>query len=446
MAPPARSIDTDVVVVGAGPSGAAAAHWARRHGLDVVVVDKSPFPRDKTCGDGLTATCLRELEAMGVDVRGVAQPILRTEMTGPYGSHLDLPMEAGLRPGAWMSGVVRRVDFDPLVLGAALDAGAELHEATVTAVAHDADGVSVHCHAGDGDGGDGGFTVRARHCIGADGAYSVVRRLVATDDPARMPGMHAVRQYMEAPESNLLSVYFDATLLPGYGWIFPLPGGGVNIGVGVQRDPADHGEETRAALTNDRGRVGLRGLAALYRRFLERPDVRERLGGDPVALENPLSDGDERVRAWPIPADPDLHCVGDGRILLVGDAARLADPITGEGLGQALLSGRLAADAVATGDPTDAAARYRDALDDELGRDMRFARLLLRAMRHRRGVEWAFAAIDTNSWTRRNFARWMYEDYPRALVLTPSRWRDHSMRGRGAYADRRTTSAVRPTV
>jgi flavin-dependent dehydrogenase len=440
MSSPASSFDTDVVVVGAGPAGAAAALWACRHGLDVMIVDKSPFPRDKTCGDGLTATCLRELEAMDVDVRGVAQPILRTEMTGPYGSHLDLPMEAGLRPGALMSGVVRRVDFDPLVLGAARDAGAALREATVTTVSDDGDGVTVH-----GNDDDGGFSVRARHCIGADGAYSIVRRHFATDDPARMPGMHAIRQYMDAPESNLLSVFFDESLLPGYGWIFPLPGGGVNIGVGVQRDPADHGEVTRAALTNDRGRVALRGLAGLYRGFLERPDVRDRLGGDPVARANPLTD-DDRVRAWPIPADPDLGCVGAGRILLVGDAARLADPITGEGLGQALLSGRLAADAVAAAAPVTTAVRYRGALDAELGRDMRFARFLLRALRHRRGVEWAFAAIDTNSWTRRNFARWMYEDYPRALVLTPSRWRDHSMRGRGAYGGRRTTHTVRNVV
>jgi flavin-dependent dehydrogenase len=270
-------------------------------------------------------------------------------------------------------------------------------------------------------------TVRARWVVGADGAYSTVRRAAQGGVPDRLPGMHGVRRYVDAPASDLLSVYFPAELLPGYGWIFPMPGGGVNVGIGVQRSEDDCGTICREELSRAKGRFALGGLGRMFREFLGRPEVVSRIG------EVGPDSEDARVRAWPIPSDPDLTFVGSGRCLLVGDAARLVDPMTGEGIGQALISSRLAARVIATGDTSDAAARYRRALDLELGRDLRFARWMLRIMKRRRGVEWGFKVAAFNDWTRRNVARWMYEDYPRAYLGTPDRWGRHSMRGRGAY-------------
>jgi len=268
--------------------------------------------------------------------------------------------------------------------------------------------------------------VEAEHVVGADGAWSKVRRMFFPGEPPTPPGMHAVRQYVDAPESDSLATYFSAELLPGYGWIFPLPGGGANVGIGVHRDPAVLGEITRERLRSRSGRIATGALGGLFREFLARPDVVERLG-----RHRPR----DRVRAWPIPADPTLSRVATERVLLVGDAARLVDPMTGEGIGQALSSGRIAAESILTGSsPTEVAGTYRDHIDRELGSDLRFALLLVRGLRHRRGVEWSLRAAGRNDWTARNFARWLWEDYPRAVLLTPSRWMEHSLRGTGAYA------------
>ncbi len=126
----------------------------------------------------------------------------------------------------------------------------------------------------------------------------------------------------------------------------------------------------------------------------------------------------------------------------MGDAAGVVDPLTGEGIAQALETGILAGEAVATpGD--DVAARYRRAVRSALGPDLRFAAALQRMLAHPVGCRTAMAAVAMSPWTRRNFARWMFEDYPRALLLTPSRWRRGVLTRPGAYA---APSAVAPPV
>ncbi|MCC7077829.1 MAG: NAD(P)/FAD-dependent oxidoreductase [Acidimicrobiia bacterium] len=417
---------TDVVVVGGGPAGSAAALWAMRLGLECVITDKASFPRDKTCGDGLTATALREIETLGIDVRPHVQPVRRTVLTGPYGKRIELPLVGGTATPSVMCAVMARAELDRMLLEAAAAGGAKVRDGcAVTALTPGRDSVEVTLGSGRAR-----ETIRARWVIGADGAYSTVRRAVAGRADGRLPGMHAIRQYLDAPASDVLSVYFPAELLPGYGWIFPMPGGGVNIGVGVQRRAADCGVVCREALSSARGKFTLSGLGRLYRDFLHRPDVVERIGDvDP-------DDRAVRAWAWPIPSDPDLGCVGAGRALLVGDAARVVDPMTGEGIGQALVSARLAAESIAAAHVTDgpaAVTAYRRRLDLHVGRDLRFARFMLGVMKHRRAVEWGFGIAGSTAWTRRNVARWMYEDYPRAYVFTPDRWGRFSMRGRGAY-------------
>ena len=109
--------------------------------------------------------------------------------------------------------------------------------------------------------------------------------------------------------------------------------------------------------------------------------------------------------------------------------------MTGEGIAQALESGMLAAHAVADGGPVAAvAARYRTTIDRELGRDLRFAHRVQRILRTPASAAGALALVDSSPWTRRNFARWMFEDYPRALLFTPDRWRSGALTPSGAYA------------
>ena len=246
--------------------------------------------------------------------------------------------------------------------------------------------------------------------IAADGHWSPVRRALEPEAPRDLGEWHAVRQYFADVDDDRLWVLFERDLLPGYAWIFPLPGGGANVGYGVLR--AD-------------GRSG-RDLKQLWPELLDRPSMREILG----ARARPT----EPVRAWPIPTRYDPSRLTNGRVLFVGDAAGVVDPMTGEGIAQALQTGVLAADAIAHGGasasggralPTasGAGARPRSALRGHVAGAAAFPHGCTRGHRRRR----------PHPWTRRNFARWMFEDYPRALVFTPDRWHRGAFSAPGAY-------------
>src|SRR5262249_34450982 len=146
---------------------------------------------------------------------------------------------------------------------------------------------------------------------------------------------------------------FERDLLPGYAWIFPLPGRRANVGFGVLRSDGRSGKE----------------LKALWNSLLERPSVASVLAG---------ATAEHAVRAWPIPAHYDAAALTHGRVLVAGDAASVVDPMTGEGIAQALTTGMLASRAIAASrhDADAVAARYRRTVDAELGPDLRFARAL----------------------------------------------------------------------
>ena len=125
--------------------------------------------------------------------------------------------------------------------------------------------------------------------------------------------------------------------------------------------------------------------------------------------------------------------------MFTGDAAAVTDPMTGEGIGQALLTGRIAAEALlADGDPL---AHYEHEVRRELVADDRMARILIPLLARPAIAGAALKATGATAWTRRNFARWMFEDYPRAMVATPRRWHRGMFTGPGAYADRTGASA-----
>ena len=400
----------DIVVVGAGPAGTAAAVVAARGGLDVVVVDRATFPRDKCCGDGLTALALRELETLGLDPADVPSWCVVHDVVlhGPDGRRTGLRLpDDGIH-----AAVARRSELDDALVRLARTVTEVRTGTEVTDVAVDADGVTVHTGHG---------PIRTRTVIAADGMWSPVRRMVGADPaPGYRGDWHAFRLYVDdvAPAArDGLHVFFEEDLLPGYAWSFPLADGRANVGFGVQR--------------SDGGTGSLPGkeLARLGAGLLDRPALRAVLGPDATA--------DGPVRAWPIPARLEHATLdaADGRVLVVGDAATATDPLTGEGIGQALLTGRLAAEAVLARpwDPPAAAARYRHAARAHLVADHRLAGMLIGPLRRPAGVRATLRAVDTCDWTRRNFARWMFEDYPRALLATPRRWHRGMLRPPGAY-------------
>ena len=126
-------------------------------------------------------------------------------------------------------------------------------------------------------------------------------------------------------------------------------------------------------------------------------------------------------------------------MLFVGDAAAATDPLTGEGIGQALATGSWAAEAIVRHGrrgPDAVRDAYEREVRDGLVADHRMAALLSRAMSHRKGVRISVRLAGASDWTRRNFARWLFEDYPRALIATPRRWHRGMFTGPGAYRDR----------
>jgi geranylgeranyl reductase family protein len=399
-----------VTVVGAGPAGVAAAVTLARAGREVVVVDKATFPRDKCCGDGLTTGALRRLEALGLDPGAIPswQPVDDVVVRGPAGHEVRLPLPRGR--GTYAA-VARRAELDHALVGLAREAGATVVEgAAVTAAVAAPDRITVSL--------TGGQQVAARYAIGADGMWSPLRKLLgAAPTSPDLGEWHAFRQYFTgvAPAAARdLFVWFEPDLLPGYAWSFPVAGGGANVGFGIQRG----------------GRVTTREMARLWPDLLERPHVRAVLGPDAAA--------EGARKAWPIPAHVEravLSAAG-GRALFVGDAAAATDPLTGEGIGQALLTGCLAAEAVLVAgglDPAAAATGYERAVARELVADAALSRLLVRAVRHRRGVRTALRLAGASGWTRRAFARWLFEDYPRAYIATPNRWTQHSFGDDGAW-------------
>jgi menaquinone-9 beta-reductase len=380
----------DVLVVGAGPAGVAASITAHEAGLRTLVVDKATFPRDKTCGDGLTAQALRLLERLGLDVRALPDTatVRETVLVSPSGREVSLPMPST----STYSAVVPRHALDAALVRHARSVGVEVCcGARLTDLRDDTD--VVRARVGDS-------TIEARHVIAADGHWSTVRRLREPRAPADLGTWHAFRQYFRGVDDTRQWVLFEEDLLPGYAWSFPLPGGRANVGFGMLRGPGIAGKQ----------------LKEQWADLLAGPSLRRILGPRAVA-EDPH-------RAWPIPAALRKERLADGRVLYTGDAAGVVDPMTGEGIAQALESGMLAAEAVAAGGPPDAvAARYQHQVDRVLGRDLRFAARLQRVLRSPLGARGAIRAAGLTSWTRRNFGRWMFEDYPRALLLTPDRWR-----------------------
>jgi menaquinone-9 beta-reductase len=405
-----RRAVVDLMVVGAGPAGIAAGIEARRVGLQALVVDKATFPRDKTCGDGLTTGALRLLDGLGFDVRTLPSwvGITDTVLVSPTGREVEVP----LPPDGAYAGVVPRAELDAALVQHARAAGVDVREGVAVVGVHERDD-RVTVTLADGS------HIEARFVIAADGHWSPVRRLVGAESATPLGSWHAFRQYFTGVEDRRLWVLFEEDLLPGYAWVFPVGDGRANVGFGVLRTDASN---------KSAGPSG-KALAAQWRSLVDRPSVRRALG--------PHAEPEGTVRAWPIPADYDRDRLTHGRILFVGDAGNVVDPMTGEGIAQAIESGMLAIRAVADSDgaPSAAvAARYRAEVDRVLGADLRFAALLQHVLRVPLGARAAIRAASLTPWTRRNFARWMWEDYPRALLLTPRRWHRRMFEPAGAYS------------
>jgi geranylgeranyl reductase family protein len=390
---------TEVLVIGAGPAGIAAALTAKRHGLSVEVIDKATFPRDKCCGDGLTTGALRLLEELGLRPNTVASWNVCRDVTlrSPSGRIVDLQLPAE----GQFAAIASRWDLDAALVAHAREYGITVHEGVAFLGLEQRDEqIRVATSAGERT---------ARVVIAADGMWSPVRKAVLPERSAYLGEWHALRQYVHhvnGPAKDRLYVWFEPELLPGYAWSFPLADGRVNIGFGILRGATQKPGD----------------MKAVWSEVLQREHVRAALGDRAVI--------DDKLSAWPIPARVTSATLSSGNVLFVGDAACATDVLTGEGIGQALLSGILAGDAARTERP---GHTYQRAMRRSFFADHRMSNVLGRILGNELLARAALRVIDGGEWRKQKFVRWMFEDEPRASALTPRRWHRGYLSSPGAF-------------
>ena len=358
-------LDHDVAIVGAGPAGAACAAHLARAGVDVILVDQKRFPRDKVCGDFVGPVALRELQDLGLTALANYRSTNRVREAALFldGRELivrDLPQVDGLPS---YGRVVPRLQLDSWILEAARDAGAAvLEQHRLEGAEWATDHVELSLRAGEAR-----RTLRVRAAIGADGSNSQMARILRAADIDKASRIIAVRAYYTgvAGSPERADLYFSASSFPGYYWLFPTAGAGANVGVGMVLATVPRVSEHLRSLLLDL----VRDDAALH----------DRLGR--ANLEG-------RIVGWPLTTfNPRLPLVAD-RMMLIGDAAGLINPLNGEGIQYALLSARWAAEILGDALAYDALSGraltvYSTRVNTELRYDMALSQMIVALIRNR---------------------------------------------------------------
>ncbi len=332
---------TDLVVIGAGPAGAAAAIAAAKGGASVKVFEKAPYGRDKVCGDGLTPRAIGALKELEIDysdahrIAGLRMIAGRTERELLWPQNGSFPPHGAVWP---------RKKLDKYLIDQAQAVGAELNFDTEVELVFDGNRVSGVRH--------GEKTVLAKMVVVATGAQGeIARQLGAVRDPEEPFGL-AIRTYAESPrhldehlEACLTLKDETGTAVPGYGWIFPAGDGTVNIGVGAL-----------STMKNFK-KLNLNNLLASYRSLTE----------ESWSLGPNL----DRPRAWRLPMSSQKRH-GDGWVA-IGDAAGLVNPMNGEGIDYGLESGMIASGFFLE-DPETAPAKYDAAIAERFDQFLRTGR------------------------------------------------------------------------
>jgi menaquinone-9 beta-reductase len=358
----------DVLVVGGGPSGAACAYWLASAGHDVVVVERKSYPREKTCGDGLTPRSVRQLEDMGLgdELAGAGHRFSGLRSHG-FGRTLELTWpDHPTLPGYGY--VITRKDLDALVAERATKAGATVWDGTEAMEPIVEGGLVRGALVKSKHSGGGPVAVRARYTVIADGANSRFGRSLGTSRNRSYPLGMAIRGYWTSPRHDepWIDSWLDirdkaGNVLPGYGWIFPVGDGRINVGVGL------------LSTFNQWKAVNTTHLLQSFAEYAPPSwDIRPETSCGPATggrLPMGMSVGPHVGPTW----------------LVTGDAGGTINPFNGEGIAYAYESGRFAADAVhlalASGDGM-ALHTYERRLEAEYDLYYKVARAFVRVIGH----------------------------------------------------------------
>ena len=427
----------DIIVVGGGPGGSAAAGYAALAGHRVLLLDRAVWPRDKTCGDAVGGKSLSHVDELGVRERLEASPhfsITGVLFSSPRGDEIQV-----LRPDGLLSGyVLPRLQFDHIMFQRACElvleaGGAVMQGFSVREVLFDnsANGPDPGPGVGDlrrvtGVAGDTGDRTKplvfsAPLTIGAGGVRCPVATAIVQDtydgrmvDRGKLHYSAAFRQYWRnvrgaTANSGPIEFHYIDGVLPGYFWIFPVGGGVCNVGFGIAlRDLELHDRK-------------LRGLQEFIinevPRFRDRFAQAELVKGSSRGWQLPLGSPRPGEQFQP------RRAFASGA-MLVGDAASLVDPFTGEGIGNALLSAKLAVarfdrEAHMRGFPPEAGAEYQQALWDKLGYELRNSYKIQRLTRRRWLLNWFIGKARRKAELRRVLTESLMSREAQAQLTSP---------------------------
>lgn len=327
----AKHIHTNAIIIGAGPAGAGTSIYLSKAGINHVIIDKETFPRDKVCGDacsGKTAYVIRNANPSWMkeifqdeDKNTPSHGII---FVAPNGKPLTIPFNPNKNEGETASGFTsQRLVFDNFLFSKlATDFCTIYQQAKVVAINREDNVVTVQLKQDSQE-----YIITAPLIVGADGDKSIVRKQFLpqhTTDKTSAVGLRAYYKGIKGMHpKNFIELHFLPEVLPGYFWIFPLPDGRANVGIGILS------ERIRSKKINLREKM----LHAIK----TNPDIAPRFKD--AKLEG-------KILGWGLPMGMQQTPASGDNFLLTGDAASLIDPFSGEGIGNALYSGMLAATAI----------------------------------------------------------------------------------------------------
>ena len=313
----------DVIIVGAGPAGCATAHQLSGHGLKIAIIDKDIFPRDKICGDALSADVINQFIRMDAHLRDEFVKFPRKNPSGgirffaPNGKHLDIDFNKNSerKCGGYIS---KRLDFDNFFLNQIkklkdvnIFEGHKILEVSIFA-----DHATISSET---------IKFQGKILIGADGANSIINRKLCQNKFDKNHHSAGLRQYYKNVAgfhpNNHIELHFLKDLIPGYFWIFPLPNNHANVGLGM--------------LSKEVIKQKINLKEKLLDILQNHPDIKKRFEN-----AHPIED----IKGFGLPLGSKKKNLSGNRFLILGDAASLIDPFTGEGIGNAIRSGRIAAE------------------------------------------------------------------------------------------------------
>lgn len=395
----AKSEIYDCIIIGAGPAGCSAALYSARRGLKTLLVEKSKFPRDKICGDALSGKSMMVLDDLNIIGKVQSLPgalINSVTFSNPSHDEVNISLRGAKRKGMPTGIVVPRKEFDYFMFKQVQESGTQVKQNFEVKELLKDDG-RVR-----GIRGNGGQEFLGKIVMGADGFNSVIARKMGFYEHDPQHWVVALRQYYKNVQglTDQIELHFVDEVIPGYFWIFPAGNGMANVGIGMLH--------TYIKKNNI-------SLKTLLSNVIESPTFKDRFK-DAEALEEP--------QGWNLPVGSKHRRNYGHGFMLLGDAAGLIDPFSGEGIGNALYSGKIAAEVAAEAvqkNRFDSAslAEYDRRLWKEIGPDLDNSTKLQKLGQHRFLLNLVIRKAARNDEVKEVISAMMADQMPRSTLANP---------------------------